>query len=251
MSIPHDGVNAALRLTRALIRREAGIVLPVVLLFAIGAAAVAAHEVQNTGDVAMSSLVDRLLRRFDLTALAVMVFAVILRVAIRTEEDHRAGWIGPVTLSGIPRWSYAPAVTISALILPVSAFTVATVSFAVSVMILSGTAELIRVLPATLGSGILLLVMHAVCATAFGTAFRNVSATIGVAAMLTLAPLFLMFRHFSEGRDVPLWVIGLAYAAPLSAPPSDTGSVVRVVLYIALAGSLAALVSHRVAGRQA
>lgn len=250
MTIPHFGVNAALRLARALIRREVGIVLPAVLILAIGAAAVAAHEVQRAGDVAMSSLLDRLLRRFDLTALAVMVFAVVLRVAVRTEEDHRTGWIGPVTLSGIPRWSYAPAVTISALILPVSAFAVATVSFAVAVLIVSGTAELIRALPATIGSGILLLGMHAFCTTALGTAFRNVSVTIGVAAVLTLAPLILTFRYFSAGQDAPLWVIGLAYAAPLSAPPSDAGSIIRGVLYIALVGSLAALVSHRLAGRQ-
>jgi hypothetical protein len=220
------------------------------LLLAGGAAAGAAHEAQRVGDETVRTIMDRLLRRFDLTVLAIMVMVVVLRTAIRTEEDYHAGWMCPLSSCGVPRWHYGPAVAFSVVMVPVSVFAAAAASFAVSVRTFAGTAELTGVLPVTLGGGVLLLGTFGVCAAVVGTALRNVSATVGLMALLTLAPVVLTFRYLTAGTELPVWVTGLSALSPMIVPPTDLSSTVRAILYIAGGGVIAAAVSHRAAGRQ-
>jgi hypothetical protein len=240
-----------MRLVRALARREVNIVpFVLLLLLACGAAAGAAHETQRVGDEAVRTIMDRLLRRFDLTVLAIMAMVVVLRTAIRTEEDYRAGWMCPLSPCGVPRWHYGPAVVFSVIMVPVSVFTAAAASFAVSVRMFAGSAELTGVLPVTLGGGVLLLGTFGVCAAVVGIALRNVSAAVGLMALLTLAPVVLAFRYLSAGTDLPLWVNGLSTLSPMIVPPTDLSSTVVAILYISGGGIMAAALSHRVAGRQ-
>jgi hypothetical protein len=240
-----------MRLVRALARREVNIVpFILLLLLAGGAAAGAAHEAQRVGDETVRTIMDRLLRRFDLTVLAIMVMVVVLRAAIRSEEDYRAGWMCPVSTCGVPRWHYGPALTFSVVILPVSVFAAAAASLAVSIRMFAGTAELTGVLPVTLGAGALLLGTFGVCTAVVGTALRNVSATVGLMALLTLAPVVLTFRYLSAGAELPVWVTGLSALAPMIVPPADLYDTVRALLYIAAGIGISAVVSHRVAGRQ-
>jgi hypothetical protein len=245
-----DLVGVPMRLVRALARREVNIVpFILLLLLAGGAAAGAAHEAQRVGDETVRTIMDRLLRRFDLTVLAIMVMVVVLRTAIRTEEDYRAGWMCPLSACGAPRWHYGPAIALSVVMVPVSVFAAAAGSFAVSVRTFAGTAELIGVLPVTLGGGVLLLGTFGVCSAVVGTALRNVSATVGLMALLTLAPVVLTFRYLTAGTELPVWVTGLSALSPMIVPPTDLSSTVRAILYIAGGSVIAAALSHRVAGR--
>jgi hypothetical protein len=223
-----------------------------VLLLLLGAAAAAgaAYEVQRVGDETMRTIADRLLRRFDFTALAIMAMVVVLRTASRTEEDHRAGWLCPLSSCGVPRWQYGPAVALSVVMVPVSVFAAAAAAFAVSVRTFAGTAELVSVLPVTLGGGVLLLGTFGVSAAVIGTALRNVSATVALTTLLTLAPVVLTLRYFTSGTDVPAWIIGLSMFSPMIVPPADVSSGVRAILYIAAGAGIAGVVSYRVAGRQ-
>jgi hypothetical protein len=223
-----------------------------VLLLLLGAvaAAGAADEVQRVGDETVRTITDRLLRRFDFTALAIMAIVVVLRTASRTEEDHRAGWMCPISTCGVPRWQYGPAVALSVVMVPVFVFAAAAAAFAVSVRTFAGTAELVSALPVTLGGGVLLLGTVGVSAAVIGTALRNVSATVGLMALLTLAPVVLRVRYFTSGTDVPAWVTGLSMFSPMIAPPADVTSAARAILYIAAGVGIAGVLSHRVAGRQ-
>lgn len=244
-------VGVPRRLVAALARRESSMVT-IVLLVLMGAvaAAGAAYEVQRVGDETVRSITDRLLRRFDLTALAVMAMVVVLRTASRTEEDYRAGWMCPISTCGVPRWQYGPAVALSVVIVPVSVFVSAAAAFAFSVRAFAGTAELVSVLPVTLGGGVLLLGTFGVSAAVIGTALRNLSATVALMALLTLAPVALTFRYFSSGTDVPAWAAGLSMFSPLIGPPVDAAGAIGAILYIAAGVCLAGVVSHQVAGRQ-
>lgn len=240
-----------LRLVRALTMREVNIAAFVLMvLLSAAAAAGAAYEVHRAGDETVRTIMDRLLRRFDLTTLAIVAIVVMLRTASRTEEDQRAGWMGPVSSCGVPRWQYGPALIVSVVMVPVSAFAAAAASFAVSVRAVAGTAELISVLPVTIGGGVLLLGTFGVSAAVVGTALRNVSATVGVMALLTLAPVVLTFRYFAAGTDLPAWLIGLSAVSPMIVPPTDAFSAGRAILYIAVGGVMVAALSQRVAGRQ-
>lgn len=248
--VAFDLVGAPMRLVRALVRREANIVpFVLLLLLASGAAAGAAYEVQRVGDETARTIMDRLLRRFDLTVLAMMVMVVVLRAAIRTEEDYRAGWLCPLSACGVPRWHYGPAVAFSVVVVPLSVFAAAAASFAVSVRTFAGTAELTGVLPVTLGGGMLLLGTFGVCAAVIGTALRNVSATVGLMALLSLAPVVLTFRYLTADTGIPVWVTVLSALSPTIVPPTDFSSTVHAILYIAGGSLIAAGLSHRVAGR--
>lgn len=244
-------VGAPMRLVRALVRREVSIVpFMLLLLLAGGAATGAALEAQRVGDETARTIMDRLLRRFDLTVLAIMVVVVMLRTAIRTEEDYRAGWVCPLSACGVPRWHYGPAVALSVVMVPMSVFAAAAASFAVSVRTFAGTAELTGVLPVTLGGGVLLLGMFGVCAAVIGIALRNVSATVGLMALVSLAPLVLTFRHLTAGTELPVWVTGLSALSPMIVPSTDLANAVRAILYIAGGSVIAAALARRVAGRQ-
>jgi hypothetical protein len=156
----------------------------------------------------------------------------------------------PLSACGAPRWHYGPAVAFSVVMVPVSVFTAAAGSFAVSVRTFAGTAELIGVLPVTLGGGVLLLGTFGVCAAVVGTALRNVSATVGLMALLTLAPVVMTFRYLTAGTELPVWVTGLSALSPMIVPPTDLSNTVRAILYIAGGSVIAAALSHRVVGRQ-
>ncbi|HEX2166492.1 MAG TPA: hypothetical protein VHG09_04565, partial [Longimicrobiales bacterium] len=156
------------RLGGALVRRDLTLSLALLLLLAAVAAAAAAYEVHGPAGGGAVPMVGRILRRFDLTVLAVMVLFLALRTPSRVEADHTANWLPAFFAAGGSRAAYGAAVAATSLISPTAIFMAAAVAFAVSVKVLTGSNELLRVLPLTAGAGLLLLGTYAVLAAAAG-----------------------------------------------------------------------------------
>jgi hypothetical protein len=244
---PERGVTRP-RLLRALVLREVGrSFAPLLLLVALCSVA-AAYEVYVAGGGG-TPLTGRLLRRFDYTLLAVLVMLLVFRRASSIEMDHMHGWLAPFFAAGGSRWSYGAVSAATGLIVPYSLFALAAVSFAASVTVFSGSAELLHLLPRTLGGGLLLLGSFSVVTVAAGVVIRRAAAVSIVVAILVLVPLFLLVQFATSAAEPPSWSVVIQFLMPLVVPPPNLANVIRGIVYIALVGTLAAFLSHRYAGR--
>jgi hypothetical protein len=197
----------------------------------------------------MLPLIGQLLRRFDLTVLAVIALVLVLRCAARIEADHADGWMAPYLAAGGSRWAYGSAFALTALTASAAVFAGAAVTFAISVAILTGSFELLRLLPRTLGAGLLVLGTYSVSTVAVGTILRRASATAVVIGALVVLPVFMTVRHALSEVDPPIRAMSLQLLSPLVFAPQDPANIVRAIIYILTGWCLTAFVSHRYAGR--
>jgi hypothetical protein len=236
------------RLVSALVRRELGKGLALLVVLAALSAAGAAYEVY-AADGGDAPLTGRLLRRFDLTLLGVLVLFLVFRTAAAIEMDHANGWLASFFAAGGSRMSYGIVSAATSLFTPFMLFFVAAVVFALSVAGFSGSAELVVRLPRTIGGGLLVLGSFAVLTVALGIAIRRASAVAFLVGILVIGPLFLVLQYATSEAEPPLWAFRLQLISPLIVPPPDVANIVRGIVYIAAVGFIAALVSHRYAGR--
>lgn len=237
------------RMLPALVRRE---VAPGTALLVVGAAAsaaAAAYEVHGPGGGVALPLIDRVLRRFDLTILATSAMLLMLRSAANIEADHRDGWLPPVLTCGGSRWRYGAALLITAIMVPAAMFLTVAVTFAAAVGVLTSSDELLRALPRTLAGGLLLLGTWATCAVAVGIVTRRASVTAGVIALIVAAPSFLLMRFAFHEAPAPLWTLMIQLLSPLLFIPTDSPNTVRAILYTGTVAGMAMLLSFRYAGR--
>ena len=237
------------RILSALARREMGAATALLVFLAAASAAAAAYEAHGSGSSGALPLIDRLLRRFDMTALAGAVMLLVFRGAAAIDADHRDGWLPAFFAAGGSRAGSGTAFVLVAVIGPAAVFVAAALTFAATVAAVAGSTELLQVLPRTIGRGLLVLGTWAVCVVAVGMTVRRASATVGIVAALAVVPSFLLLRlAFTEGA-APLWALQVQLLSPLLVLPADTANSVRALIYIGLVGGIAAMLSHRYAGR--
>ena len=188
-------------------------------------------------------------RRFDYTALAMMAAFVVLRTSSRIETDHADGWLAPWLAAGGSRVRYGAASALSSWLAPAAIFAATAVVFAISVTRLSGSGELLRVLPRTIGSGVLLLATYALCTTAIGVLLRRSAATVVATAVIVAFPLIVLVRFATAEGAVPVWAVVLPLVSPMLVAPADTYNVLRATIYVVVMSALVAGVAHRYAGR--
>ncbi|MBR9991396.1 MAG: hypothetical protein KFH98_16660, partial [Gemmatimonadetes bacterium] len=174
---------------------------------------------------------------------------LILRAAARMEADHASGSLSPVMAAGGWRWTYGAASCLAALLAPSLILATAAAALAIAVVALTGSTELIRLLPSTVGGGVLVLATVSVCTVAAGCVLRRTAVTVVVVATVMLMPVFLLMRHALSEASPPAWTLATPLVSPLMVPPADTLNVVRAVVYVLVVGLLAALASHRYAAR--
>lgn len=236
------------RLLGAFVRRELTLNLALLILLTAVAAVAAAYEVHGPAGGGSTPLVGRILRRFDLTVLAVAVLFLALRTASRIEADHSAGWLPAFFAAGGSRRAYGAGIAATSLIVPGAMFLAAAFAFAVSVRVLTGSSELMRVLPPTAGAGLLLLGTYGGLSAATGTLVRRAAVAWAVIGLFIVFPTILALRYAAAEAAPPLWVLLVQLAAPPTFLPDGTNAL-RAVVYILITGALTLLVAHRYAGR--
>lgn len=233
----------------ALARRETGAATAPLVILSAACAAIAAYEVHGAGASGALPFIDRVLRRFDLTALAGSVVFLVFRTAGHIETDHRDGWLAAFLAAAGTRRGYGTALLLTSMIAPAAMFATAALTFAVAVAVLTGSTELMRALPRTMGGGLLVLGTWSACVVAVGVALRRALPTAGIVALLVAAPAFLLLRYAFHDGATPAWVLLLQSTSPLLFLPPDGLNMARAFIYIGVAGGLAANLSHRYAGR--
>lgn len=237
------------RILKALALRETGHGAPLLVLLATASAAAAGYAAYGPGGGGGPPLLDRMLRRFDLTVLAGAVILLVLRSAANIEADHRDGWLPAFLAAGGVRWHYGAACLLAAIMIPVAMFLAAAVTFAATVAGLTSSPELLRVLPRTIGGGLLVVGSWAVCAVAVGLVARRASIVAGVVALIVAAPSMLLMRYVFREEAAPLWVLLIQLLSPLPVPPADALNAARALVYIVFIAGLTMLLSYRYAGR--
>lgn len=236
------------RLLSALITRELGTGFALLLVLAALSAAGAAYAVYGA-DGGGTPLTGRLLRRFDHTLLGVLAVFLVFRSAAAIEVDHANGWLAPFFAAGGSRLSYGIVSAGTALFTPLVLFCVGALVFALSVARFSGSADLLHLLPRTIGGGTLVLGSFAVLTVAAGIVIRRASVVAFLVGILVIGPLFLILQYATSDAEPPPWAFQLQLISPLLVPPPDVANIVRGIVYIAVVGMIVALVSHRYAGR--
>jgi hypothetical protein len=161
-------------------------------------------------------VLDRFILSFDTTALMIVVFMTSLRVAVRTAEDHTAAWLDPWLAQGGDRAAYLPAVALTAAFAGLVLTAAAGVAYGLTLLHLDGSTGIVRRLPRILAGGALVLVAHALFAGLIGLRLRNAPGTLAAAAMLTVAPVFLLasWLNANSGAEPPRWLHALSVGAP-------------------------------------
>lgn len=236
-------------LLSALIRRDLDVVSGVVMALAAAGAVAAAYSGYGPGGGSALPLFESMQRRFDYTALAMMAAFVVLRTSSRIEADHADGWLAPWLAAGGSRVRYGIATALSSWLAPAAVFAATAVVFAISVRRLTGSGELVQVLPRTIGAGVLLLATHAVCTTAVGVRLRRSAATVVATAVIVAVPVIVLVRFATAEGAVPLWAVVLPLTSPLLVAPADIYNILRATVYVVVVSALVAGVAHRYAGR--
>lgn len=236
------------RLIFALLQRDFGRLYGLLMVLAVLAAAGAAHEVY-VRDGGATPLLGGMLRRFDNSLLLLSVLSLVFRRAAIIEADHTVGWLAPFFAAGGSRLSYGALSVAAFLASPFLWFALGAVAFAVSVMVFSGSAELVERLPRTLGVGLLVLGSFSALTVAAGIVIRRGVVVAFLVATAALGPPLLAGRYAYAEALPPRWLILLQVAGPLPYAPPDLANTIRGVVYIVVVGAIAALVSHRYAGR--
>lgn len=237
------------RLLGGLVKREITLSLGLLLLMGAVAAAAAAYEVYGPAAGGAVPVVGRLLRRFDLTVLALLVLFLTLRIPSVVESDQVAGWLPAVFAAGGSRAAYGLGIAIASLIGPSIIFGGTAITFAVSVELLTGSNDLLRLLPVTAGAGLLLLCTYSVLATALGTLTRHAAAAWAAAGLLIAFPIILSIRYVLAEIAPPMWVMLVQLTGPPTFLPQDASNVLRATAYVVVVGAIALLAAHRYAGR--
>lgn len=242
-----DGDPARPRLLFALLQRDFGRLYGLLILLVVVASAAAAYEVYvREGG---TSPLGWLIRRFDNTLLFLSVLALVFRRAAVIEADHADGWLAPFFAAGGSRLSYGALSVAAFLASPFLWFAVGAAAFAVSVMVFSGSAELVERLPRTLGVGLLVLGGFSALTVALGILVRRGVVVAFVVATAALGPSLMLGRYAYAEIPLPRWLVLLQLAGPLPYAPPDLANTIRGIGYIVVVGAIAALVSHRYAGR--
>jgi hypothetical protein len=244
---------AAARLAGALLAREFGIPLFAAIIVCAAAGWLAATTVTGIAESdGMSRLVLRLLRRFDLTLLAVAAVIAGMRVAVRLDEDRRTGWLEPYCAAGGSRAAYGVAIILAAALPAWMMFTAGAISFGTGILLLAESNELLRASISVIPAGLLFVAVAAAHVAAAAFIVREPLAALVCAALVGAAPhvaaaVFLMRNEFAPA---PLQLRVWMQAAPPLTVAATAPELLRQMLYAATMTGFVALASRYATGRR-
>lgn len=235
------------RLWRALLKREFGVPLAALTALVIAAGLLFAFR---TASGAAHPSAAPLQLRFDTAVLLIMTVLLVLRTAARTEADLMSGWTTPLFAAGASRTEYGIAVVASAYASSAAVFVTAAVAFALGIRIFGNSSELLAALPRTIGGGVLLLAVHAVCTGLLGLLLRRSIAVVCIVGAAVVVPYVLVARLLLNGAEIPWWLQRIAQAAPPLLLPAGANGIPLLLLQLGVGCVLLLFISHRLAGRQ-
>jgi hypothetical protein len=241
------------RLAAALLAREFGAAFAAAVVVVAGAGWFTAMVVTGAADAGgMPSLALRLLRRFDLALLTVAAVMAGMRVAVRMDDDRRAGWLEPYCAAGGSRVTYGVALVLAAALPAWIVFGAGAMSFATGILTLSGSLEMLLALTRIAPAGLLFVTVAAAHVAATGFVVREPLATVVSAALLAAAPyvataVFLTRHEFAQ---VPLALRAWVQAAPPVTAATSTPELLRQSLYFSAMICIVALAGRYSTGRR-
>src|SRR5688572_28331750 len=155
---------------RALWRCELSIGSGLLLLGVTALSIVAALQPVDTGQ---TDLLTRLIRRADLTLLAIIAALTAAHVAQRISADRNARWLEPYAAAGGNARKYVLSLVGAIVVARFAAVIVAVVTFAIAVWFRSGSVELIAGLPVLIAQSALLLACIAAYSACFALLVRD------------------------------------------------------------------------------
>jgi hypothetical protein len=225
----------------ALLRRElsAGWLLLLIVLTALAVTA-AWFRV----DVAHTDLLSRMIRRADITLLAVVAALTAVHAAQRISADRDARWLEPYAAAGGPTRGYLLSILSAIVVARFTIVTAALSGFAIAPWVRSGSVELLIGLPLLVAQSALLLACLACYAACFALAVRDAVSAVLIALVTAAVPLALVSWHElrNAGIAVPLplraWVLcctpPLHVADTLHATASDAAWLCAMLVVAAL-----------------
>jgi hypothetical protein len=241
------------RLAASLLARESGAACAAAVAVVAGAGWFAAVVVTGAAETGgMPSLALRLLRRFDLALLTVAAVMAGMRVAVRMDEDRRAGWLEPYCAAGGCRVTYGVALVMAAALPAWILFTAGAMSFGTGILLLSGSVEMLRALTRIAPAGLLFVAVAAAHFAATGFFVREPLATVVSAALLAAAPYVAtaVFLTHHEFAPVPLALRAWMQAAPPVTAATSTPELLRQSLYFSALIGIVARAGRHSTGRR-
>jgi hypothetical protein len=241
------------RLAAALLAREFGAACGAAVVLLGGAGWLAAMVVTGAAEPGgMPSLALRLLRRFDLALLSAAAVMAGMRVAARMDEDRKAGWLEPYCAAGGSRVTYGVALVMAAALPAWILFAAGATSFGTGILLLSGSAEMLRALTRIAPTGLLFVAVAAAHFAATGFFVREPLATVVAAALLAAAPYVAtaVFLTRYEFAPVPLALRAWVQAAPPVTAATSTAELLRQSLYFSAMICIVALAGRHSTGRR-
>ena len=235
----------------ALLRRELSVGFAALLVAATALSVVAALQ---PVDAAHTDLLTRLIRRADLTLLAIVAALTAAQVTQRISADRSARWLEPFAAAGNDRRGYVLSLVGAIVVVRFAAVIMVLGTFATTVWLRSGSAELMTGLPLLIAQSALLLACIAAYAACFALVVHDAVPAVTITLVAAAVPLALVsFHELRSGgaaAPVPLraWVL-------CCTPPLHVADTVRVAVSDAawLCGVLlvAALLARSAIGRHA
>jgi hypothetical protein len=233
---------------RTVARRELGTAFLAALLLAPAIGLAAAHLAAG-GIESGGSLIDRLVRRFDYTALFGAVLFTTLRIATRLELDERDLWLDPYFAAGGSRTRYVIGVAGGTCAATFTIFALTAAAFAAGAYVFADTAELLRALPFTLGAGLLLAAAWAAWTLAAGVLLRRSVPTFFAVAAL-LAPHLVTSALFMRSEPPGFLLTALWRTVPPIVLPMTISFALIQLCSIAAMTLLTAIMAERRIGRR-
>jgi hypothetical protein len=241
------------RLAAALLAREFGATCAAAVVVVAGAGWFAGMVVTGATETgSMPSLALRLLRRFDLALLTVAAVMAGMRVVVRMDADRKAGWLEPYCAAGGSRVTYGMALVLAAALPAWILFATGAMSFGTGILMLSGSADVLRALTRIAPAGLLFVAVAAAHFAATGFLVREPLATAVSAALLAAAPYVatavFLTRH--EFAPVPLALRAWMQAAPPLTAATSAPELLRQSLYFSAMIGIVALAGRHSTGRR-
>lgn len=232
------------------LRREVGwslaAALPIAAVVGALAAWYAAAALEDTGGLVM----DRLVRRFDLTALGAATVLALLRIPTRVEHDQRDGWLAMFVAAGASRISYIAGVASGVFSASAALFCAVAVAFASGAYVLTDATELLMLLPVTIGSGLLLLASWSAWSGLAAVLLRRALPAFFAAITTSLIPHLLIVMRLMRMDEPAPWLIRVARSVPPLLPHSGMAIIAWQLAALSLMAAAAALAARYLIGRR-
>jgi hypothetical protein len=232
----------------ATLRREVGWSLAAALPVAAAVGGLAAWYAAAALD-AGGLVVDRLVRRFDLTALGAAAVLALLRIPTRVEHDQRDGWLAMFVAAGASRISYIAGVAAGAFMTSASLFCVVAVAFASGAYVLTDSTELVMVLPVTIATGLLLLASWSAWSGLAAVLLRRALPAFFAAIAAAMVPHILVAMRLMRSEEPTPALIRVARSVPPLLPHSGIAVIAWQLAALSITAAAAALAARRLIGR--